>query len=95
MITGVITTTLRENPDLRDDHTQAEIAKRLGWSESKVKQYSALLSRIVTDVLEFARSHQEGRVTDEVTSVTFTEYWFRTSGLYDLNRDVDAFTRSW
>jgi DNA modification methylase len=73
--------------DLRDEHTQAEIAERLGWSESKVKQYSALLSKIVTDVLELACSHQNGRVTSEVTSVTFTEGWFRTSGLYNLNRD--------
>ena len=66
--------------DLRGEHTQAEIAERLGWSESKVKQYSALLGKVVTGVLELAQSHQEGRVTSEVTSVTFSEYWFRTSG---------------
>jgi len=73
--------------DLREDETQAEIAERLAWSESKVKNYSALLNKIVTPVLDLARSHQSGRVTSEVTSVTFTEGWFRTSGLYDLNRD--------
>jgi len=78
--------------DLRDEHTQAEIAERLGWSESKVHQHSRLLNEILTDVLELAKSHQDGRVTSEVTSVTFTEYWFRTSGLYDLNRDgVEAY----
>jgi len=74
---------------LSEDKTQAEIAETLGdgWSRSKVKQHSALSSSVVTDVLNLARQHQEGRVTDEVTSVTFTEGWFRTSGLYDLNRD--------
>jgi len=66
--------------------TQKEIAGVLGWSVSKVKQYSALLSNVVTDVLEFCKKHQEGRVTDKVTMVTFnfTERWFRDSGIYDL-----------
>jgi len=72
---------------LREDHTQKEIADKLGWSEAKVKQYSALLKNTVTDVLEKARSHEKGRVTGDVTSVTFTEGWFRTSNLYDLQRD--------
>ena len=66
------------------------MAEKLGVTQqlvSKVKNYSALLSKTVTDVLELARSHQDGRVTSEVTSVTFTEGWFRTSGLSDLNRD--------
>jgi hypothetical protein len=31
----------------------------------------------VTRVRELAGEHQQGRVTDEVTSVTFTEGWFR------------------
>lgn len=66
--------------------TQQQIEERIGWSESKVKQYSVLLSSVVTEVLNLARQHQKGRVTDEVTTVTFdfTEWWFRTSGLYDL-----------
>jgi len=77
--------------DLRDEHTQAEIAERLGWSESKVHQYSRLLNEVLTGVLELAKSHQEGRVSEDLTSVRFSEYWFRTSGLYDLNRDgVDS-----
>jgi len=61
----------------------------VGWSESKVKQYSALLSSIVTDVLILAKAHQAGRVTEKVTPVTFnfTEYWFRSSGLYDINKE--------
>ncbi|WP_043883843.1 helix-turn-helix domain-containing protein [Caldanaerobacter subterraneus] len=66
--------------------TQQQMAERIGRSESKVKQYSMLLSSVVTEVLNLARQHQKGRVTDEVTSVTFdfTEGWFRNSGLYDL-----------
>jgi DNA modification methylase len=77
--------------DLRDEHTQAEIAERLDWSESKVHQYSRLLNEVLTGVLELAKSHQEGRVSEDLTSVRFSEYWFRTSGLYDLNRDgVDS-----
>jgi hypothetical protein len=34
-------------------------------------QYSALISNIVTEVLNLAKEHQEVRVTDKVTSVTF------------------------
>jgi len=78
--------------DLRGEHTQAEIAERLGWSRDKVAKHSQLLNEIVTDVLVLARGHQSGRVTGNVTNVTFTEYWFRTSGLYELNRDgVDEY----
>ena len=64
--------------------TQAEIGEKIGWTESKVKQYSALLNSIVTDVLGLAKKHQTGRVTEKVTNVTFTEGWFRDSGLYAL-----------
>jgi hypothetical protein len=73
--------------DLREDETQAEIAERLGWSESKVNQYSRLLNEILTEVLNLAKSRQKGRVRSNLTTVRFTEGWFRTSGLYDLNRD--------
>lgn len=65
--------------------TQAEIGEKIGWTESKVKQYSALLNSIVTDVLGLAKKHQTGRVTEKVTNVTFTEGWFRDSGLYALD----------
>jgi DNA modification methylase len=77
--------------ELREEHTQAEIADRLDWSKSKVQNYSALLSNILTAVLDLAREHQNGRVSEEITSVSFTENWFRTTGLYNLNRDgVDS-----
>lgn len=78
--------------DLREEETQAEIAERLGWSRKQVGDYSRLLNNVVPPVLELAREHQEGRGTGDVPSGTFAEYWFRTSGLYDLNRDgVEAY----
>lgn len=79
--------------ELRDDHTQAEIADRLGWGRSKVSNFTTLLENVATGILEMARHHQNGRVADDATAVAdFTEYWFRTSGLYDLNRDgVDSY----
>jgi len=52
-------------------NTQEQIGKRIGWSENKVKQYSAVLNNVVTQVLDLAREYQEGRVTDKVTNVTF------------------------
>lgn len=66
--------------------TQKEIGEKIGWSESQIKQYSMLLNKIVTQVLDLSKNHQEGRVTEKVTQVTFnfSEYWFRTSRLYDL-----------
>lgn len=69
---------------LRDDHTQAEIAERLGWNRDKVAKRSRLLNEIVPKVLEYARKHQSGRGTKDVPFGTFTEGWFRSSGIYDL-----------
>lgn len=70
------------------DHgmTQAEIGEVIGVGEGTVKQHSMLINRIVTPVLDSCKSQQKGRVTEEVTPVSFdfTEGWFRTSGLYDL-----------
>jgi DNA modification methylase len=63
-----------------------EIGAKLDWEEGRVKQYSVLLNK-VTPILKECKVYQDGRVTEKVTPVTFnfTEYWFRTSGLYDLN----------
>jgi site-specific DNA-methyltransferase (adenine-specific) len=72
---------------LREENSQANISDRLGWSRSKVAKYSALLNELVPEVLDYARSRQEGRGTEDVPSVTFSEGWFRNSGLYDLNRE--------
>jgi len=77
---------------LRDEHTQAEIGEELGWSRSKVNNYTSLASEVDTGVLALARSHQEGRVSSDDTAVSFSEYWFRTSDLYNLNREgVDEY----
>jgi len=50
---------------------------------------SVLMNKIVTQVLDACKQYQNGRVTVEVTPVTFdfTEGWFRTSGLYDLTAE--------
>ena len=47
--------------------------------------------------MDIARKHQEERVTKEVTGVTFnfTEYWFRTSGIYELNDDNQLKLMNW
>ncbi len=65
--------------------TIKEISVHLGWSESKVMQYSALISNL-TQILYKCKIHQKGRVREELTNATFdfTEGWFRTSGLYEL-----------
>lgn len=76
----------------KNGHTQKEIAEILSdgqeeWSRGKVKQYVAVLDNVGTEILEFARHHQEGRVPTNGTAVPtfeFTEWWFRNSGLYDL-----------
>lgn len=57
--------------------TQEQIGNVIGWSEDKVKRYGMLLGSISDTNLELAKSSQTGRVTNEVTNVTFTEGWFR------------------
>ena len=70
---------------LRDEGlTQAEIGEKIGWSRTKVANYAQLIENTVTNVLELAKAHQSGRVTENVTIVTFTEGWFRDSDLYAL-----------
>jgi hypothetical protein len=50
-----------------------------------VAYHLAVLDKVVTEVLEFAKDHQTSRVADQVTNVTnFTEGWFRNSGIYRL-----------
>ena len=64
--------------------TQAEIGEKIGWSRTKVADYARLIENTVANVLELAKVHQSGRATENVAMVTFTERWFRDSGLYDL-----------
>lgn len=69
---------------LKDDGlTHKEIGEKIGWSESKVKDHSALLKNIVENVLVFCKNHQIGRSTNEVETSTFdfTHGWFRNSQL--------------
>jgi hypothetical protein len=84
------------------DLTAGKIGEHLGQSESWVKQYSALLSNIVTKIIEMAKLHQKGRVTNMVTDVTFnfTEGWFRDSGFYTIDAKhqkqfMDDFIEDW
>ena len=76
--------------------TQAEIGEVIGVGEGTVKQHSVLMNKIVTQVLDACKQYQNGRVTVEVTPVTFdfTEGWFRTSGLYDLTAEFTT-ARHW
>ncbi len=71
---------------LRDEGlTQKEIGEKIGWSRDLVARYISLLDKVVTNVLLLAKEHQNGRVTENVTTGTdFTERWFRDSGLYNL-----------
>ena len=66
--------------------TQQEIAEVLGWSRGRVSQFIMVLENVATEVLEFCKLHQEGRVASNATNVAFnfTEGWFRDSGIYDL-----------
>jgi hypothetical protein len=82
---------------LKDDYTQEEIGEKIGWSRSKVCDYSNLLNNIDAQVLDIARKHQKDRATKKVAHATFnfTEYWFRTSGIYDLNKDNQLKLMNW
>ena len=66
--------------------TKKAIGERIGWSEEKVNQYSALLKNILTDILLLTKDHQVGRVSKKLTTVSFdfTEWWFRNSAPWTL-----------
>ncbi len=70
----------------QENFTNKDIAEKIGWSETKVKDYSSLLKNIVAEVLKITKQYQNGRATEEVAnaSFNFTEGWFRNSGLYDI-----------
>jgi len=70
-----------------DGLTQDEIAEILKIDRSYIPRFNNIGNKIVTQVLDKCKLIQEGRVTNNVTSVTFnfTEGWFRNSGLYELN----------
>lgn len=77
--------TIRSMKD--EGYTQKEIGKLIGMSRGSVSQFILMQDKIATDILDLCKSHQKGRVAEDATNVTFnfTEGWFRTSGLYDIN----------
>ena len=64
---------------LKDDYTQEEIGEKIGWSRSKVCDYSNLLNNIDAQVLDIARKHQKDRASkiDAHATFNFTEGWSR------------------
>ena len=70
-----------------DGLTQDEISEILKIDRSFIPRFNNISNKIVTTVLDKCKDIQEGRVTNNVTNVTFnfTEGWFRNSGLYELN----------
>ena len=66
--------------------TQKEIGGRLGWSREKVKDYQTVNNKIGATILSLAKEHQKGRAPKNGANAPFdfTEGWFRTSGIYDL-----------
>ncbi len=85
----VVTSTMVTNAEFvwaraEEEYTQQEIADMLGWSLSKVKNYSALSAicdeawEIIVTSFENKRDHSADEdVTSKVTSVTFTETLLR------------------
>lgn len=59
--------------------TQHEIGDKIGWSRSNVLNHCLLLDKIDTVNLELAKAVQNGRVSqnDTTVSLNFTEGWFR------------------
>lgn len=74
-----------------EDYTQEEIAEKMGdeWSRDKVAKHVRVLENVVPQILDLARRHQEGRGTGDVPQGTFSETWFRKSGLYDLHSETE------
>jgi len=70
-----------------DGLTQEEISEILKIDRSFIPRFNNISNKIVTNVLNKCKEIQIGRVTNNVTTVTFnfTERWFRDSGLYELN----------
>jgi transcriptional regulator with XRE-family HTH domain len=62
-----------------NNYTQEEIGNKIGWSRGKVNQYTTILNKIDTPILDIARKHQKDRVSkiDTDVSYDFTEGWFR------------------
>jgi len=59
--------------------TQEQIGDKLGWIQQQISLYNNIIKKITTEVLNFCKSHQKGRVVNNTTIVVFdfTEGWFR------------------
>jgi len=68
------------------------IAKVDDWGEGYVKKRSRLLSNVVPRARDMARGAKRRLGTEKVPNGTFTEGWFRNSGLYDL-KDGEAYSK--
>lgn len=66
--------------------TQEEIGNKIGWSQRKVADYFQIIKNFSAENLEFCKNNQKGRAlkNSALALFDFTEGWFRTSGLYDL-----------
>jgi DNA modification methylase len=60
-----------------------DIALKIGWSAQKVSDYSNL-TKISASVMELAKQYQSGRADGKYASADFTEGWFRSSGICDI-----------
>lgn len=73
---------------MRDEGlTQAAIGERIGWTRESVRDHIALIDSVGADILRECMEHQNGRAPANganAPKTTFTEGWFRTSGLYKL-----------
>ena len=70
--------------------SQREIGELFDWGKDNTSRYSILLDSVSPLFLDMARVCQIGRgETNSPRGETFdfTEYWFRTSGLYDLSEE--------
>jgi DNA modification methylase len=63
-----------------------EIAKEVNKSSARVSQFTQLLENVSEESLTLCENHQEGRSDVGINSVnfSFTEGWFRDSGIYTL-----------
>lgn len=78
--------------------TQEQIAKRIGWSRERVKDYAAITTKLGAEFLKIARSIQEGRAPAEganAPTFNFSEGWLRNSGLYGLDPEYQKCFLEW
>jgi site-specific DNA-methyltransferase (adenine-specific) len=75
-------------------YTQEQIGGILLVSREVIKNINKLNNSIGTKIINLCKSHQNGRVPSNGTNVpfNFTEWWFRISGLYDLNEQYQIKT---